>query len=200
MAELQRDILNRGSSFHSWDGNGGPTEKNGGNLAAAALEANNKAKRDARNQAMADRNQALGAAYGHRRLVQQRLGSNPFGPEYQAQAIGVLRDARARQYNAAVTQLQQQYAAAGRQLDPRLLLVLRQQMATEENADLRESMMDTATKRFGADQAYVNQMGDTVSALDRILSNTQLQPDPSELAFLQSLYRNNGGLYGRKIG
>jgi chromosome condensin MukBEF ATPase and DNA-binding subunit MukB len=128
------------------------------------------------------------------------LGSNPFGPEYQAQAIGVLRDARARQYNAAVTQLQQQYAAAGRQLDPRLLLVLRQQMATEENADLRESMMDTATKRFGADQSYVNQMGDTVSALDRILSNTQLQPDPSELAFLQSLYRNSGGFYGRKMG
>jgi hypothetical protein len=66
------------------------------------------------------------------------------------------------------------------------------QMAREENGDLRNISIDTAGKAYAADTTYVNEIGNTVTALDRILSNTSRQPNPQELAFLSSLLRSGG--------
>ena len=164
---------------------------NNGDL-AKMIQGYNQAVQNARNAAEKDRNKALGAVQQWKSLIQERLAKNPFGAEYKAQTLGVVRDARARQYSAAVEELRQAYAQQGKPLDPRLLTMLRMQMSREENGDLRNLSVDTAGKAFAADQTYVNEIGQTVSALDRILSNTQRQPNPQELAFLMSLSRNGG--------
>ena len=152
----------------------------------------NQAVQKARNAAEKDRNKALQAVAGWKSLINERLAKNPFGAEYKAQTLGVVRDARARQYQAAVEELRQAYAQQGKPLDPRLLTTLRMQMAREENGDLRNISIDTAGKAYAADTTYVNEIGNTVTALDRILSNTSRQPNPQELAFLSSLLRSGG--------
>jgi hypothetical protein len=164
---------------------------NNGDL-AKMIQGYNQAVQKARNAAEKDRNKALGAVQQWKSLIQERLAKNPFGAEYKAQTLGVVRDARARQYSAAVEELRQAYAQQGKPLDPRLLTMLRMQMSREENGDLRSLSVDTAGKAYAADQTYVNEIGNTVTALDRILSNTQRQPNPQELAFLMSLSRNGG--------
>lgn len=168
----------------------------GGGSMAGMIQAYNDAVARARNAAEGDRNQALSAVAQWRNLIDQRLSQNPFGAEYKAQTLGVVRDARARQYQAAVEELRQAYAQQGKPLDPRLLVMLRMQMAREENGDLRNLSVDTAGKAYAADQTYVNEVGNTVTALDRILSNTQRMPNPQELAFLMSL-ANSGGIKER---
>ena len=147
----------------------------------------NAAVAAARTAATQDRQQALAAVQHWRGVVESRLGQNPFGAEYQAQTLGILRDARARQYQAAVEELRQQYAALGKPLDPRMLTALRTQMALQENSDLRALSVDTAGKKFQADAMYAGSVGDTVQMLDRILSNTEHMPNPQELALLMRL-------------
>jgi hypothetical protein len=171
-------------------GSGG--NRGGGGDMAGMIANYNAAVERARNAAAADRNQALTAVAQWRQLIEQRLAKNPFGAEYKAQTLGVVRDARARQYSAAVEELRQAYVQQGKPLDPRLLTMLRMQMAREENGDLRSLSIDTAGKAYAADTSYVNEVGQTVSALDRILSNTSRQPNPQELAFLMSLSRSGG--------
>jgi hypothetical protein len=185
------------TGFRSWDGTGGPGGAGGSGRGSGGssgdisrmIQGYNDAVARARNAATADRQQALNAVAQWRQLIEQRLAKNPFGAEYKAQTLGVVRDARARQYSAAVEELRQAYAQQGKPLDPRLLTMLRMQMAREENGDLRNLSIDTAGKAYAADTSYVNEVGQNVSALDRILSNTQHQPNPQELAFLMSLSR-----------
>jgi hypothetical protein len=184
--------------LRTWDtktgreiGQVGGGNRGGGGDMAGMIQGYNDAVARARNAAEADRNQALQAVAQWRQLIEQRLAKNPFGAEYKAQTLGVVRDARARQYSAAVEELRQAYAQQGKPLDPRLLTMLRMQMSREENGDLRNLSIDTAGKAYAADTSYVNEVGQTVSALDRILSNTSRQPNPQELAFLMSLSRAN---------
>jgi len=147
----------------------------------------NAARQEAAARATADRNAAIGATDRQRALVAGRLGKNPFGAEFQAQALGILQDATARQYAATVEELRQAYAQQGKPLDPRLLLLLRQKLAREANGDRRGLLVDVAGKRFAADQAYVNAAGGVEDALINVLANTQYPLPQSELAMLAAL-------------
>jgi hypothetical protein len=190
--------LTSSGKLRTWDtktgreiGQVGGGNRGGGGDMAGMIQGYNDAVARARNAAEADRNQALQAVAQWRQLIEQRLAKNPFGAEYKSQTLGVVRDARARQYSAAVEELRQAYAQQGKPLDPRLLTMLRMQMSREENGDLRSLSVDTAGKAYEADRSYVNEVGQNVTALDRILSNTNRQPNPQELAFLMSLSRSN---------
>lgn len=178
---------------------------------ANAFNAMADAQRDARNRALADRDQALRSAdriqqvlsgpdAAAARTAAQRLTRNPFGPEFIANARGILKDQRAKSLQAAQAALIQQYAALGRPVDPTVLAMLNQQVANESNADLRHLLTETAGQGFQADstaaqalmQLYGLNLQGQASASDavyRVLANTEYGTGQEDLALLLALAR-----------
>jgi len=166
-------------------------------------------QRDARQRALADRDQALRSADRLQQVLSgpdaqaartaaQRLTRNPFGPEFIGAARGILKDQRAKQLQAAQAALVQQYAALGRPIDPVVLAMLNQQMANESNSNLRSLLTDTAGRAFQADSVAAQQLlallgtniqGQSAAsdAVYRILANTEYGTGQEDLALLLRL-------------
>ena len=168
---------------------------------------------DARNRALADRAQALGSAQrlqnvlsgpdaNAARTAAAKLTRNPYDAQYLENARGQLKDQRAKQLNAAQQQLIAQYAALGRPVDPTVLAMLNQQVASESNADLRHLLNETTGLGFQADSTAAQQLlallntnlqgqSAATDAVYRILANTEYGTGQEDLALLLQLARAN---------
>ena len=209
------------TGFGQWDGNAGRPGADGqmgaaGNQPARgpngmdnllARHAANVA--DARQRALADRAQAVQAAGRMQAQVNgpamqqfagavNRLRSDPYSPEVINYLLGRQQDQQAAQFNAAISVLQQQYAQAGKALDPRTVALLRMQMARQGNGERRDLMLAATDRNQSARQAYAaatqgfaglegSLQGDAARVLANILADTSYQTGNAELNQLLQL-------------
>jgi len=164
---------------------------------------------DARQRALADRAQAVQAAGRMQAQVNgpamqqfagavNRLRSDPYSPEVINYLLGRQQDQQAAQFNAAISVLQQQYAQAGKALDPRTVALLRMQMARQGNGERRDLMLAATDRNQSARQAYAaatqgfaglegSLQGDAARVLANILADTSYQTGNAELNQLLQL-------------
>ena len=217
--------------FRTWDtktgalintaGGGGAGAYRGGRdgntagLMQGAMQAYAGNQADARQRALADRQQALTAtnrlantmndpSLAQAREAVGRLQKNPYGAEFLNYARGQLRDSRAVAMQTAAQQMAQQYAAMGRPMDPKMLQLLQWQMTLANNGDLRDLMVQTAGLGYQADLNYAgaarNLYGGVLQgegmlndSIYRVLANTEYDTGNQDLAALLALARMGAG-------
>lgn len=160
---------------YSGDGSGSDQQGMSGGY-DRALEQYNENRREAQDRAEGDRSQALSGAEG-------LYAANPYGPEFLAMARNQLRDERSRQLMAGEAKLNEHYASMGRTTDPRVLALLRNQVAQQGNADLRDLQISTAGKRFDATAR-------AEEAVRSVLMGTNYDTGAADLNRLLQMYEN----------
>jgi len=193
----------------------GGRDGNTAGLMQGAMQAYAGNQADARQRALADRQQALTAtnrlantmndpSLQQARDAVGRLQKNPYGAEFMNYARGQLRDSRAVAMQTAAQQMAQQYAAMGRPMDPKMLQLLQWQMTLANNGDLRDLMVQTAGLGYQADLNYAgaarNLYGGVLQgegmlndSIYRVLANTEYDTGNQDLAALLALARMGAG-------
>jgi hypothetical protein len=183
-----------------------------------AFEEMQRSIRNAGSRAQGDRNQALASAGNVSsylnsddvktlRAAVTKLQTNPFGPDWQAAQVEQQREERIRQLATAEANLQQQYAARGMAVPPRLSALMREKVMQAANADLRNLQIESATQSYNADVQAASGAGNLVNsvgsltqaanqALYNVLANTNYQPDTATMQLLARLAGEGGQAAG----